>query len=132
MPGLERASRALLKGPPVRLTSRHAEVLLRQFLETALHRDWEIHAVAIMFNHFHIVVGVMGDPKPSKILGDFKSWGTRALNKVFGVPESETWWTKRGSKRKLPHEAALIGANHYVLFAQPNPLVTWSRDSESL
>jgi REP element-mobilizing transposase RayT len=51
----------------------HAEALLTQFQETARIRGWELRAVAIMFNHFHIVVGVPGDPKPSKILGDFKS-----------------------------------------------------------
>jgi hypothetical protein len=44
---------------------------------------------------------VPGDPAPGKILGDFKSWSTRALSKKFGAPASETWWTERGSKRKL-------------------------------
>ena len=58
----------------------HAETALTQFRETADVRGWSIRAVAIMFNHFHIVVGVPGDPPPSKILGDFKSWTTRALS----------------------------------------------------
>src|SRR5205823_9258660 len=89
----------------------------------------ELHAVAIMFNHFHIVVGVMGDPKPSKILGDFKSWGTRRLSERFGSPASETWWTEHGSKRKLRDEAALSAAIHYVLYEQPNPLITWSPET---
>ena len=79
-----------------------------------------------MFNHFHLVVGVKGDPEPGKILGDFKSWGTRRLSREFGKPSSETWWTSCGSKRKLPDRAAVIGAARYALFKQPNPLVTWS------
>jgi hypothetical protein len=82
-----------------------------------------------MFNHFHIVVGVSGDPMPSKVLGDFKSWATRALSQRFGAPASDTWWTERGSKRKLPNEEAILAAIHYVLYDQPNPLVTWSPET---
>lgn len=82
-----------------------------------------------MFNHWHIVVGVPGDPKPSKILGDFKSWGTRCLSERFGAPPSETWWTERGSKRKLPNQKAILGATNYVLYKQPNPLVVWSPET---
>jgi REP element-mobilizing transposase RayT len=129
MPGLERASGKRLKAPPIKLTTALAETALAQFRETADHRGWTIMAVAIMFNHFHMVVGVPGDPNPSKILGDLKSWATRALTKRFGQPKSETWWTERGSKRKLGNEEAILAAVHYVLYEQPNPLVTWSPET---
>jgi hypothetical protein len=82
-----------------------------------------------MFNHFHIVVGVPGDPDPSKVLGDFKSWGTRALSRHFGAPASMTWWTASGSKRRLRDERALAAAIRYVLYDQPNPLLTWSPET---
>src|SRR5262245_5756382 len=78
-PGLKHAADDLLRGPPIALTVTQAEALLAQFQETTRVRGWELCAVAILFNHFHIVVGVPGDPAPAKILGDFKSWGTRAL-----------------------------------------------------
>jgi REP element-mobilizing transposase RayT len=129
MPGLERAAGELIKGPPIHLETAHAEIALAQFRETAGFRGWEIRAVAVMFNHFHIVVGVPGDPKPGKILGDFKSWATRALTKRFGPPLSGTWWTERGSKRRLKDTEALSGAVYYVLYDQPNPLVTWSPET---
>jgi REP element-mobilizing transposase RayT len=129
MPGLERASRDRLKGPPITLARPQAEILLAQFRETAGVRGWEILAVAIMSNHFHIVVGVRGDPEPGKILGDFKSWGTRALSRRFGEPASKTWWTERGSKRKLKTADALAAAIRYVLFEQPSPLLTWSPEA---
>lgn len=124
--GLEEAAEGKLRGPPIALTVAHAEQLLEQFQETARHRVWELLAVAVMFNHFHIVVGVPGDPKPSKILGDFKSWGTRKLSAHFGEPESETWWSGSGSKRKLTDEQAVLNAVHYVLYEQPSALITWS------
>jgi hypothetical protein len=126
MPGLDRTAREQMRGPPIHLTLPHAEVAFAQFQETVRFRRWSIEAVAIMFNHFHLVVGVLGDPKPGKILGDFKSWGTRALSQRFGEPPSKTWWTERGSKRKLRDEEALRRAIHYVLYEQPNPLLTWS------
>jgi REP element-mobilizing transposase RayT len=129
MPHLEEAARSRMSGPAIHLTVENAETLLKQFQETAAHRGWTIRAVAIMFDHFHMVVGVPGDPTPSKILGDFKSWGTRALSKEFGSPKSETWWTERGSKRKLGFEQAIADAIHYVLYEQPNPLLTWSPET---
>ncbi len=101
MPGLPAKSRGLMTGPPVQLTPAQAEAVLEQFQETARVRGWELRAVSIMFNHFHIVVGVMGDLKPAKILGDFKSWGTRRLNSRFGTPALETWWTRARVEAKL-------------------------------
>jgi REP element-mobilizing transposase RayT len=129
MPGLERAAREHMKGPPIHLQVAHAEAALAQFRETAAYRGWEILAVAIMFNHIHIVVGVPGDPEPGKILGDFKSWATRRLSKDFGAPASATWWTERGSKRKLATAEAIAAAIRYVLYEQPNPLLTWSPET---
>jgi len=126
IPGLEEAARERMRGPAIRLTREHAKALLSQFQETARFRGWTIWAVAIMPDHFHLVVSVPGDPSPSKVLGDFKSWGTRSLSTRFGVPKSETWWTQHGSKRKLPDDAAITAAAHYVLYEQPDPLLTWS------
>src|SRR4051794_36111565 len=62
MPGLAAAAGGRMRGPVIRLTTAHAEALLAQLLETARHRGWSILAVAIMCDHFHIVVAVPGDP----------------------------------------------------------------------
>lgn len=118
-----------MRGPVVRLTTAHAETLLEQLLETARIRGWAIRAVAIMADHMHIVVGVPGDPNPSKLLGDFKSWGTRCLSRRFGAPASGTWWTERGSRRKLGDDQAIHGAVRYALYDQPDPLITWSPET---
>ena len=78
-----------------------------------------------MANHFHIVVQVPGDPSPGRVLGDFKSYASRVLNREFGQPLSETWWTSEGSKRKLKDDAALAAAIAYVLYKQEYPLIVW-------
>jgi REP element-mobilizing transposase RayT len=117
-----------MKSPPIYLDLAKAEAVLAQIQETAAHRSWTLQAVAIMANHFHLVVQVADDPKPRKILADFKAYATRRLNRQYGEPPSETWWTTNGSKRKLADERALANAIHYVLYKQPRPLVLWSAE----
>ena len=124
LPGLHRAAREQLRSAPIRIGPEHASVLLEQFQETARCRGWTLLAVAIMSNHVHLVVGVMGDPSPTKVLGDIKAYGSRALNRRWGKPPSETWWTYDGSKRKLKNEETLLNAINYVR-NQPNALLIW-------
>jgi REP element-mobilizing transposase RayT len=123
-PGLYRHARQQLKGPPIRIDAEHARLLLEQFLQTATCRGWRLLAAAILANHVHLVVGVAGDPDPTKVLGDFKAYGSRALSKQWGKPLGETWWTYGGSKRKLVGESALLRAIAYVR-CQTKPLRFW-------
>jgi REP element-mobilizing transposase RayT len=127
MRGLKEAARNRLKGSPVWLTSDQAAAVLAQFQQTAQYRGWRLLAAAVMANHVHLVVGVRGDPDPTKILGDFKAYASRALNARWGKPPSGTWWTYAGSKRKLPDEHAVLAAVHYVR-RQPQPLAVWSAE----
>jgi hypothetical protein len=127
LPGLKRFASDALAGEPVWLSAEHATTLLSQFRETAQYRKWELFAVAVLVNHAHLVVGVRGDPEPATILGDFKEYGSRALNRQFGKPPAR-WWTQTGSKRKLPHADALRGAIAYTR-DQDRPLLVWLNES---
>jgi len=124
MPGLVRSARNSLKCPPIWLSQDQADLLLQQFLETAAYRGWTLFAVAVMANHTHLVVGVTGDPEPSKLIQDLKAYGSRPLNRHSGKPASGTWWTESGSKRKPPDDMALKRAIAYVR-DQEKPLVVW-------
>ena len=88
-------------GDPVRLSRSQARLVRRQIEETARHRGWQLLAGAIMANHIHLVVGVPGDPDPSALLRDFKSYASRALNIRHPVAVKPRWWTEHGSKRKI-------------------------------
>ena len=123
--GLVADAASTMRGPPVWLTTDHAPLLLTQFQETAVHRGWFLTAVAVVSNHVHVVVGVRGDPEPDTLLRDFKSYGSRQLNRSFGSPEGGTWWTHGGSTRKLPDDEAVRAATAYVE-QQVNPLIVWS------
>ena len=103
----------------------HADILVTQFQDTAGVRKWSLEAASAMYNHVHIVVGVVGDPEPDTISETFKSWGTRALKKKWPLPSSGRWWTRRSSERKLPDQQAVRDAVIYVVKKQPNPLAVW-------
>ena len=124
-PHLEAYSRRVMKGDPILLNGDQAIALFNQFQETAKFRDWYLFAVAVMANHVHLVVGVPGDPDPADVLGDFKSYGSRRLNREWGKPKSETWWTESGSRRKLPTRESVLAAIRYVM-AQEFPLLVWT------
>jgi REP element-mobilizing transposase RayT len=121
---LRHFAREALKAAPAYLSSEQAQTLLDQFQETAKYRAWLLLSVAIMANHIHLVLGVNGDPDPAKLLKDFKSYGSRALNQRWNKPDSDTWWTEGGSKRKLPDETAVLAAVRYVK-EQSHPLLVW-------
>ena len=125
LPALVRYSRRIMKGEPIRLIRPQARALFEQFQTTAQFREWTIFAVGIMANHVHLVVGVKSDPPPSNILRDFKAYGSGRLNATWGKPESETWWTESGSKRKLPPSDGVLAAVRYVL-NQQYPLLIWT------
>ena len=125
LPPLQEHVRSNMNGDPVRFDVDHAVQLLEQFQETARYRKWRLFAVGIMANHIHIVIGVPGDPPPKILLKSLKSYGSRRLNRLFGNRESGTWWTESGSKRKLPHDRAVLAAIQYVV-DQEYPLLIWT------
>jgi REP element-mobilizing transposase RayT len=111
---------------PVRLTREQAAVVCRQMQTTADLRHWKLLAVAVMANHVHAIVGVPGDPDPSSLLRDFKSYAARELNRTSPSRERQRWWTKSGSTRKLPDQTAILAAIRYVE-NQEWPLALWIR-----
>jgi REP element-mobilizing transposase RayT len=125
MPALKAAAQARMKGEPVALTPEQAAEIVAQILETADHRGWTVLAVAVMWNHVHVVVGVAGDPDPADLLRDFKSYAARRLNKTWGKPPGGTWWTESASRRILRGDGAVPAAVNYVACRQPYPLATW-------
>jgi hypothetical protein len=76
IPGLREYAQGQLQGPPITFKIQQAEVMLRQFHETATHRKWELRAVGIMGKHIHLVVGVVGDPDPYKVKSSATSKAT--------------------------------------------------------
>jgi len=122
--GLRQSARALMKCAPILLNQEQACVVLDQFRETAAFRHWLLQAIAVMANHFHLVVTAAEDVHSTVLLRDFKSYASRALNRKWPKPASGTWWTESGSRRPLPDERAVETATEYVR-RQQSPLALW-------
>ena len=114
-----------MNGPRVSLDQAAAEGMIAQYQETCRVRGWELEAASVMYNHTHVIVGVAGDPDPQSILETLKSWATRALKQLRAPPPNGTFWTAKGSKRKLPDERAVRDGVIYVVRKQPGPLAVW-------
>jgi REP element-mobilizing transposase RayT len=124
VPQLRDHAREIMRGPAVYLIAEQATNLLEQFQETARYRGWQLLTVAILTNHVHLIVGAPGDPDPAALLRDFKSYGSRRLNRRWPVPASKTWWAESGSRRRLKTEENRMQAIQYVL-QQSGALLTW-------
>lgn len=118
---IERHAHWIRKHPVVILDTRMANIVERQLFETAEFRCWMILILAIMPTHIHIVLQVPGDPSPSQLLKDLKSYASRRLNQ-HDPQRSGRWWTDSGSARFLAEEANVLRAIAYVR-NQPNPLI---------
>jgi hypothetical protein len=127
IPPLARYAQENMAGEPVALTCEQAEAVLSQFHETAAYRGWAIDAVAVMVNRIHLVFGVPGDPDQSEILKSWKSYASRALNRLGPKPTAPRWFADSGSKRPLKAEPNRIGAICYVR-DQAGPLLVWLSD----
>jgi REP element-mobilizing transposase RayT len=112
---------------PVALSRGQAGVLRAAFESTAAFRGWTLLAGAVMHNHVHLVVGVVGDPEPSDVLRDFKRRGSLALNRRNGG-DPRRWWTRGGSTRRLHRDENVLAAARYVR-NQWRPLVVWVHPS---
>src|SRR5688500_3556638 len=79
MPALARYASDVRTHPPVRLTPDHAPAVFIELLRTSAFRGWQPDAIAVMPDHVHILVGVVGDPAPAEMLHEFKNYASRAL-----------------------------------------------------
>ena len=120
-PELKRYATELLKSETVFLDRKQAETILVQWQKETRKLDWHLFVVAVMSNHFHLVVAAPQDTDKAALLNRFKSRASFALNKHFG---KRTWWTSSGSVRFSFDEPALQARLNYVK-NQKNPLILW-------
>jgi REP element-mobilizing transposase RayT len=123
--GLRESARDHMTGEPVWLTVEQAAVVAADIRSSAAFRQWELTTVAVMANHFHVVIRAPAAVLTDKIFQVLKSYSSRALNKRWPKPASGTWWTASGSRRPLKDDHAVEFATRYVL-NQHAPLAVWS------
>jgi REP element-mobilizing transposase RayT len=65
---------------PYLLDQQARPVVLAAIREVSAHRRWNLLAPHVRTNHVHVIVE--SEARPEKVMNDFKSYSSRALNKL--------------------------------------------------
>jgi REP element-mobilizing transposase RayT len=158
MPQLKKDCEQRMKEPPVFFNDEQANVILTRWQKVIPEVGWHLFAVAIMANHFHVVLAApklkSGKCSAAKLpdgiasvqsgsYGEYASTSRSCLTKEdflrtlkarasFSLNKQygkRTWWTESGSVRYCFDEESLNARIEYVM-KQKNPLVIWHNPEE--
>ncbi|MCL2744211.1 MAG: hypothetical protein FWE67_10190 [Planctomycetaceae bacterium] len=158
IPSMRQSAVAKMTAPPVFLTPEHAKILLEEWKATAAISNWELCAVSVMSNHFHIAAITPKRFVKADMLRIIKANGSKALNLHFCAAQYESpvitgengglspaarndtailassdncrrkWWTSSGSVRFANDKRHFESIIRYVT-NQENPLLIWENTS---
>ncbi len=120
-PKLKRYAESVMQRAAIWLNHNQAERILESWKTETKKKRWYLFVVAIMPNHFHLVIAALHGTDKATLLRTLKSRASFALNKAFG---KRTWWTTSGSVRFCFDEPAVRARIQYVR-NQKNPLLVW-------
>ncbi|MEM1108054.1 MAG: transposase [Planctomycetota bacterium] len=112
-PKLRKQMRGSLKYEPVRFTGKQAVVVARSFIETG----YTIHAMVVMPEHVHLVIGYTDRPI-RRVIDHLKTSATRGLREC-GWFTDRTPWAAHGWNVFLNSDADVMRCVKYV---EANPL----------
>ena len=114
-----RAAKAALLDAPVCLSSVAAREVAHATADAAAYRGVAVHALAVMPDHVHLVVG-RSELSPFELIEKFKSRATRRLNDRGLAPRpGETPWVRGGWNVMLYDDAEVLRSIRYV---EQNPV----------
>ena len=109
-----------LSQSPVKLGTRARAAVESAVRETCEIRKWGLWAFNIRTNHVHTVLSA--NCEAELVLNALKANATRKMRETGCWRSERTPWVRRGSKRYLWNERALLNAIAYVLYDQGEPL----------
>ena len=121
IPELRTFAKHEMKEPPVFFDLEQANLILSHWQKVIPTVGWYLFAVAMMPNHFHVVLASLTGQEKEGYLRTLKARASFVLNKQYG---KRTWWTTSGSVRYCFDEQILNTRIEYVM-KQENPLVVW-------
>jgi len=120
--------RERMSQPSYDLDAPRRRLVLQSIRDVCAYRGWTLHAVHVRARHVHVVVS--GNQTPDRMMNDFKSYASRALNTAnFDTPQRKRW-TRHGSTRHIDDERHLAAVVHYVLHKQGEPMERWPEEPE--
>jgi REP element-mobilizing transposase RayT len=101
---------------PYLLDESRREVVLAAIQKHCAIRCWKLLAAHVRSNHVHVIVDA--EIRPEKMMNEFKSYASRALNQ-FGVDRTDRKrWARHGSTRWLWKDEEVRRAVQYVIGEQ--------------
>ncbi len=111
---------------PYRLDTDNRATVLAALREVCVHRNWRLHAVHVRTNHVHVVLEA--DVRPEMVMNAFKSYASRALNRIGSDEPDRKRWARHGSTRWLWKDEDVRDAIKYVVSGQGEPMEVYLGD----
>lgn len=107
--------RAMLQDPYV-LDEVARTVVLAAIQRHCAYRGWNLLAAHVRSNHVHVVVEA--EAQPDRMMDEFKSYASRALNQLTSERPNRKRWARHGSTGWLWKDEDVRGALQYVVDEQ--------------
>jgi REP element-mobilizing transposase RayT len=101
---------------PYHLDQIRRDAVLEAIQEVCVHRGWSLLAAHVRSNHVHTVVEA--EAPPERVMGDFKAYASRRLNRMRLDEPNRKRWAHHGSTRWLWKPQHVSAAMQYVITEQ--------------
>ena len=106
--------------PPYRLDQDGRAAVLAAVQGHCAHRGWMLLAAHVRTNHLHVILEA--EVRPEKVMNKFKSYASRALNRLDRDGPHRKRWARHRSTRWLFKDCDVLEAMRYVVEEQGEPL----------
>ena len=106
--------------PPYHLDQILRDAVLEAIQKMCVHRGWSLLAAHVRTNHVHTVVDA--ETPPERVMGDFKAYASRRLNRMRLDEPGRKRWAHHGSTRWLWKPQHVSAAMQYVVAEQGEAL----------
>ena len=108
------------------LDAARRTVVLESVKEHCVYQSWNLLAAHVRTNHVHVVVEA--EVPPERIMNAFKSYASRALNRLDIDERGCKRWARHGSTRWLWTDQNVAEAIRYVVDEQGEPMAVFVSD----
>jgi REP element-mobilizing transposase RayT len=102
-------------------------VVLKAMRDVCSHCSWNLLAAHVRTNHVHAIVEA--DVRPERIMNAFKSYASRALNRLERDWPDRKRWARHGSTRWLWKDEDVREAVRYVVEQQGEAMAVFVGES---
>ena len=111
---------------PYHLDQVRRNAVLAAIQEVCTHRGWRLLAAHVRTTHVHTVVEA--EIPPERVMGDFKAYASRCLNRRGLDRPDRKRWTRHGSTRWLWKPQHISAAIQYVVAEQGEAMDVFQSD----